>query len=66
MRFRSYGPMHPAEAGGTVLFLLTIFSAWLTHIVTCAGDQLWAFLIAGAIVFPIGILHGFGVWLGVA
>jgi hypothetical protein len=24
---------------------------------------LWGFLLAGAILFPIGILHGFYLWL---
>jgi len=62
MRFRSYGPMHPAEAGLSLLFLMTIYSAWLTHIVSSAEDHLWGFLIAGAIFFPVGIFHGFGVW----
>jgi hypothetical protein len=66
MRYRNYGPMHPAEAGGSLLFLLTIYCAWLTHIVNCAEDRLWGFLVTGAIVFPVGILHGLGVWLGIA
>lgn len=65
MRFREYGPMHPAEAAVSLLLLATIYSAWLTHIVDCAGDRLWGFLVAGAIFFPIGIVHGAGVWLGV-
>ena len=50
------GPLPPAGA--------TCYSAWLTHIVDCAGDRLWGFLVAGAVVFPVGIVHGAGVWVG--
>jgi hypothetical protein len=42
----------------------TMLGAWITHIVTCLGDGSWGYLIAGAIFFPIGIIHGFGIWLG--
>ena len=65
MGFREYGPMSPLEAAACLLLGATTYSAWLTHIVDCANDGLWGFLIAGAIVFPIGIVHGAGVWLGV-
>jgi hypothetical protein len=64
MRFREYGPMHPGEAAVCLLLGATTYSAWLTHIVNCAGDKLWGFLVAGAIVFPVGIVHGAGVWVG--
>ena len=64
MQFHDYGPMHPTEAAVCLLLALTSYSAWLTHIVDCAGDRLWGFLVGGAIVFPVGIVHGAGVWLG--
>lgn len=38
------------------------FLAWLTHIFTCFAHAMWGFLLAGAIFFPIGILHGFYLW----
>jgi hypothetical protein len=38
------------------------FIAWLTHIFTCFSYAMWGFLVAGAIFFPIGILHGFYLW----
>jgi hypothetical protein len=41
---------------------ITCFIAWLTHIFTCFSAGLWGFLVAGAIFFPIGILHGFWLW----
>jgi hypothetical protein len=38
------------------------FVAWLNHIFTCFSQEMWGFLIAGALFFPIGILHGFYLW----
>jgi hypothetical protein len=35
-------PIHPAEAALVLLFGATTYSAWLTHIVDCAEDRLWA------------------------
>lgn len=43
---------------------LASFGAWLTHVVTCFQDGLWGFLIAGAIFFPIGVVHGIMIWFG--
>ena len=42
-------------------FFLTV-AAWITHIATCLSTGAWGFLIAGAICFPIGIVHGIGIW----
>lgn len=39
--------------------------SWLTHVITCIQEATWGFLIAGAIFFPVGIVHGIGIWLGV-
>ncbi len=36
--------------------------AWFNHIFTCFAQGLWGFLIAGALFFPIGIIHGFYLW----
>lgn len=44
---------------------LAAFTGWLTHLYVCFTGSLWGFLIAGAIFFPIGIIHGWGIWLGV-
>ena len=51
---------------GFSLFLLfaIIFAAWITHIITCLSEEAWGFLIVGAIMFPIGIIHGIGLWFG--
>lgn len=44
--------------------LIWCIAAWLTHVVYCIKTASWIFLLAGAIFFPIGIVHGTGVWFG--
>jgi hypothetical protein len=46
---------------GIVIGMLCFF-AWLTHVFYCFAHVMWGFLLAGAIFFPIGILHGFYLW----
>lgn len=46
------------------VFVFTIIGAWLTNVVTCLAAASWGFLIAGALFFPIGIIHGIGIWFG--
>lgn len=38
---------------------------WLTHVIVCFNDDRWGFLIAGALCFPVAMVHGTGVLLGV-
>lgn len=38
--------------------------AWVTHVIHCIQNEEWFFLIAGAIAFPIAIVHGVGLWFG--
>jgi hypothetical protein len=44
------------------IFAFICMAAWAEHIFTCFGQGLWGFLIAGALFFPIGILHGMYLW----
>jgi hypothetical protein len=56
------------EALGALLglaFGVACFAAWLTHLYVCFNNARWGFLIAGAIFFPIAIVHGVGIWFGV-
>ena len=39
-------------------------AGWITHLFICFQENRWGFLIAGAIFFPIGIIHGIGRWFG--
>ena len=41
---------------------IACFCAWVTHIFTSFAQGLWGFLVAGAVFFPIGILHGIYLW----
>jgi hypothetical protein len=53
---------------GTLLTLvakwLFIYAAWLTSIVFCSVNGQRLLLIAASIFFPIGVVHGVGVWFG--
>ena len=44
---------------------LACAAAWLTHLYVCFVEGLYGFLIAGAIVIPIAVVHGAGIWLGI-
>ena len=44
--------------------ILVSTAAWFTHLYVCFSDDRWGFLIAGAIMFPIAIVHGVGIWFG--
>ena len=47
----------------TALIILIVgLAAWLTHVFFCFANAAWGFLLAGAIFFPIGILHGVYLW----
>ena len=46
------------------LLLMGIVAGWLNHLYVCFTEQMWGFLIAGAIFFPVGVVHGWGLWLG--
>ena len=53
------------ERNFSMVIALTFFASWLTHVITCLMEGSWGFLLAGAIFFPIGIIHGVGLWIGV-
>jgi len=46
-------------------FLSTLIAAWATHVFHCLAAGKYLLLIAGGFVFPIGIIHGIGLWFGV-
>jgi|HubBroStandDraft_6_1064221.scaffolds.fasta_scaffold676109_2 hypothetical protein len=47
-----------------IAFALLSFAGWCQHLYTCFNEHLYGFLIAGAIFFPIAIIHGWGIWFG--
>jgi len=64
MRAHIGEPMGFSTAATFLLTALFIYSAWLTSIVFCAANGRRPLLIAAAVFFPIGVVHGVGVWLG--
>ena len=58
---------HPMNFKGLAILLLGGlfgYSAWLTSIVFCATNGPRPLLFADAAFFPVGVIHGVGVWLG--
>lgn len=47
------------------LFVM-VLAAWLTHVIVCLKSASYMLLLVGAFIFPVGIIHGVGVWFGVA
>lgn len=45
--------------------ILFFIAAMMTHIVACIMAHAFLLLLAGAIFFPIGVIHGVGIWFGV-
>ena len=55
---------HRGEAEIAIILMLIGSVAWFTHVVVCLQGNRWGFLIAGALIFPIAIIHGIGIWFG--
>jgi hypothetical protein len=58
---------HKIQQGSAAIgmvFCLVSLAAWFTHIFVCFSQEKWGFLIAGAIFFPVAMIHGVGVWFG--
>lgn len=57
--------MHPAVVVLIIAMWLIGLAAWATHIIVCIKAGAWLLLLAGAIAFPVGVVHGVGVWVGI-
>lgn len=49
---------------GYFVFFVVIMAAWFTHVITCLAASAWGFLIAGALLVPIAVVHGVMIWFG--
>jgi hypothetical protein len=58
------GAMDLSTALAFLLGAAFCYSAWLTSIVFCAANGARPLLIAAAAFFPVGIVHGIGIWFG--
>jgi len=57
-------PMDILTAGLLSFSLFSTYAAWLTSIVFCSVHGLRPLLVASAVMFPVGVVHGIGVWFG--
>jgi hypothetical protein len=64
MRARIGGAMTPSTAATLISTVLFIYAAWLTSVVFSAAHGHRPLLIAAAAFFPVGVIHGVGVWFG--
>jgi hypothetical protein len=44
--------------------IIAVVGGWWTHILISLHAHDWAFLVFGVIVMPVGVLHGWGHWIG--
>lgn len=56
-------PSVSAALAGIILFLMLI-AAWFTHVISCILQEQFVLLVAGAVMAPIAVIHGFGIWFG--
>ncbi|MCG5512834.1 hypothetical protein [Ectothiorhodospira shaposhnikovii] len=52
----------------TLTFLMIFVvppASLVTHIINCLLNEKYLLLIIGVIAFPVGIIHGIGIWFGV-
>jgi hypothetical protein len=47
-----------------IALVIACIAAWFTHVIVCLTAGKWGFLIAGALAFPIAIIHGVMIWFG--
>jgi hypothetical protein len=64
MMWRRAGPLDMSTAAVIMFAGLFIYSARLTSIVFCSAHDERPLLIAAAAFFPVGVVHGIGVWCG--
>jgi hypothetical protein len=48
----------------TIVFGFSLIAAWVTHLVVAISAKAWLFMILGALIAPVAVVHGFSVWLG--
>ena len=55
------------KLGVFMIWVLGLFIAvgpWINHLVYCFQEKEYVLLIAGAIIAPVGWIHGLGLWFG--
>ena len=52
------------QVAWVIALAVVAVGGWGLHVYTCAVREEWWFMIGGALLFPVGIVHGAGIWLG--
>lgn len=47
------------------LGVFVFLPAWVWHVIYTIQNSEWILLVVGALFFPIGIVHGIGLWFGI-
>lgn len=47
------------------LFIISAIPAWITHVIVTILNEEWILLVVGALVPPVGVVHGWGIWFGI-
>jgi hypothetical protein len=47
-------------------FIIAVPASWITHVIVCIDTERWGFLVAGSLMFPVAMIHGVMIWLGLA
>jgi hypothetical protein len=50
--------------GAWLLLIPVSIAGWVTHIVWCIQNDEILFMIAGALIAPLAVIHGWCIWLG--
>lgn len=56
--------MNNFSSAVTVAFCVAMIAGWITHVTHTIAEGDWLLLIAGAIMVPVGVIHGIGIWFG--
>lgn len=48
----------------TFVILISSIPAWVTHVIVSIQAQEWLFMIVGALIPFIAVIHGWAYWLG--
>lgn len=46
-----------------MLFAALAMFAWMSHVIFTIIHEMWVLLIVGSLLAPIGVIHGFMIWL---
>ena len=49
---------------GFFTMILAPFAGWVNHIIYCFEKHEYLLLLVGAVMAPIGSIHGIGLWFG--